>query len=170
MAGREIYRGKVIDVHIEAVTLPNGRDCELEIVAHPGGAACVAVNEQNQLCLIRQFRHVAGGFIWELPGGKIEDDEPPLETARRELREEAGVVAGRWRELGSMLSSPGVFDEVIHLYMATQLQWVGPAHEQHELIEIHWLPVDEALTLLMRTEIRDAKTIAGIVLARLAPS
>ena len=101
--------------------LPNGMRVPLEIVRHPGGAAVVAIDAQDRVCLLRQYRHAAGGYIYELPAGKLEPDEPPEATARRELVEEASVSAAHWTSLGAYFSSPGVFTEVIHLYLATEL-------------------------------------------------
>ena len=93
MADRQIYRGQVIGLGIETATLPNGQRLELEIVRHPGGAATVAVDAANRICLLRQYRHVAKGWLWELPAGKRDADEEPFTTAQRELEEEAGVRA-----------------------------------------------------------------------------
>src|SRR5580700_4460862 len=90
----------------------------LEVVHHPGGAATVALDGEERICLLRQYRYVAGGWLWELPAGKLEPDEPPLATAQRELAEEAGVRARHWRSLGTVLSSPGVFTERLHLFLA----------------------------------------------------
>src|SRR5688572_3809939 len=87
------FRGRVIRVTVDEVTLPNGHRASLEIVHHPGGAAAVAIDKDKRVCLLRQFRHAAGGFLWELPAGKLEPDEPPLLTAQRELVEEAGSDA-----------------------------------------------------------------------------
>src|SRR5271170_3523023 len=96
---RTIFRGRVILFNVETVRLPNGHLVELEIVHHPGGAAVAAVDAKQRVCLIRQFRHAAGGWIWELPAGKLEPQEPPQETARRELIEEAGTSAHSWHSL-----------------------------------------------------------------------
>jgi len=115
LATREIYRGRVVTLNIETVELPNGHRTDLEILHHPGGAAVVAIDAQRRVCLLHQFRHAAGGFLWELPAGKLEPDEPAALTARRELVEEGGVEARDWRELGQYISSPGVFTERIHL-------------------------------------------------------
>ena len=111
-----IYEGRVIKVSVDTVVLPNGMRVPLEIVRHPGGAAVVAIDAQDRVCLLRQYRHAAGGYIYELPAGKLEPDEPPESTARRELVEEASVSAAHWASLGAYFSSPGVFTEVIHLY------------------------------------------------------
>jgi hypothetical protein len=115
---RTIFRGRVITLNVETVDLPNGHRAQLEVVHHPGGAAVVAIDDLERVCLLRQFRHAAGGWIWELPAGKLEVAEPPLHTAQRELTEEAGVSARHWESLGSYVSSPGVFDEVIHWHRA----------------------------------------------------
>ena len=102
-----VYRGRLIELGLETAVLPNGATIELEIVRHPGGAVVLALDEADRVCLLRQYRHVVGDWIWELPAGVIEAGEDPLETAQRELREEAGLVAAQWRELGTMLPSPG---------------------------------------------------------------
>ena len=126
-----IYQGDIIDVNIEIVQLPDGRQFDLEIVRHPGGAATVALNEENQICLLRQYRHAANGWLWELPAGKLDHQEEPLRTAQRELHEEAGLRAKTWDSLGSLVSSPGVFTEVIHLFIARGLANVETRIEEH---------------------------------------
>lgn len=158
------FRGRVITVTTDDVVLPNGHRAKLEVVHHPGGAAIVALDCARRVCLLRQYRYVADGWLWELPAGKLEPDEPPLETAKRELIEEAGVSARRWESLGAVLSSPGVFAEAVHLFYATQLEPGTAAHERSEVIEVHWVPFADAYEWAMSGQIRDAKTI--IALAR----
>ncbi len=157
-----VYRGKIIDLYLELVTLPNGVKAELEIIRHPGGAAVVALDDDNRVCLLRQYRHVAGGWLWELPAGKLDPGEPPDATARRELEEEAGLRASRWEPLGSIVSSPGVFTEIVHLFLARNLVPVPANTEEHELIEVHWVPFTEALFRAQTGEITDAKTVIGL--------
>lgn len=159
---RPIYRGKVVELGLETVELPNGRTVELEIIRHPGGAAAVALDEEDRVCLLRQYRHAAGGWLWELPAGKIDPGETPFGTASRELAEEAGVESDDWTDLGDMLSSPGVFTEVIHLYLARGLRPVAQNHELHEVIEIHWLPLREVLRWCVDGTIKDSKTLIGL--------
>lgn len=161
-ARRVLHHGRIVDVCEEEVTLPNGSRLTLEIVSHPGGAAVVAINERDEVCLLRQYRHVAGGWIWEIPAGKLEPDHTPLDMARRELEEEAGLQARAWQPLGSVLSSPGIFTEVIHLFLARDLVSVPSRHEAHEVIEVHWKPFTEALDMAASGEIRDVKSIAGL--------
>jgi ADP-ribose pyrophosphatase len=163
---KPIYRGKVIELTLEGVTLPNGRQTELEIVHHPGGAAVVALDTDGNVCVLRQFRHAAGGWLWELPAGKLDPGEAPLATAQRELREEAGLIAADWQSLGRIVSSPGVFTEVIHLFLARGLTPVATQTEEHELIEVHWLPFQQALAMARDGEITDAKSVAGLFRAQ----
>jgi 8-oxo-dGTP pyrophosphatase MutT (NUDIX family) len=117
------------------------------------------------MCLLRQYRYVAGGWIWELPAGKLEPAEPPEDTARRELSEEAGVVATDWVNLGSLLSSPGVFAEVIHLYLARGLSASRPQPEDSEVLEVHWVSFRQACDMALSGELRDAKTTIGVLRA-----
>ncbi|HEY6642355.1 NUDIX hydrolase [Povalibacter sp.] len=159
---KNVFRGRVIEVNVERVQLPNAAIADLEIIHHPGGAAVVAVNERREICMLRQFRHAANGWLWELPAGKIDNREPPLQTAQRELEEEAGVSATSWKSLGDMVSSPGVFTEVIHLFLATGLTQAAAKPEEHEVLEVHWKPVAEVLQMAHRGELRDAKSLVGI--------
>jgi ADP-ribose pyrophosphatase len=160
---RTIYQGRVITLNLETVELPNGHVADLEIIHHPGGAAVVAVDAQGRVCLLRQFRHAAQGWIWELPAGKLEPNEPPLVTAGRELAEEAGTAAGQWHSLGGYVSSPGVFTEVVHLFLARQLHSVKTSHEASESIEVHWVDFDTACKRAARGEINDGKTALGLL-------
>ncbi|MHB8624287.1 MAG: NUDIX hydrolase [Sulfuricaulis sp.] len=161
-ANKVIYLGKIINLNLETVTLPNGAVAEFEIVHHPGGAAVVAVDSDSRVCLLRQYRHAAGGWLWELPAGKLDPGELPLATAQRELEEEAGLRAASWQSLGKVISSPGVFTEVVYLYLARNLHSVPVGTEAHEIIEIHWLPFSEALVQAQADKITDAKTLAGL--------
>ncbi len=163
---RTVYRGKVLKLNIERVELPNGTVAELEIAHHPGGAVVVAVDDGDRVCLLRQFRHAAGGWITELPAGKIDNQEPPLECAMRELAEEAGVKARLWDSLGRFFSSPGVFTEVIHVFLARGLAPCDSTPEQHEVFETRWVPLVEAVSLASDGRLQDAKTIIGLVWAK----
>jgi len=158
-----IYEGRVITVSVDTVVLPNGMRVPLEIVRHPGGAAVVAIDAQNRVCLLRQYRHAAGGYIYELPAGKLEPDEPPEVTARRELVEEASVSAAHWTSLGAYFSSPGVFTEVIHLYLATGLTPGASTPEPDEVFQVEWWPLELAVERARNGELADAKTVIGIL-------
>jgi 8-oxo-dGTP pyrophosphatase MutT (NUDIX family) len=161
----EIFSGRVIKVSVDQVQLPNGLRIPLEIVRHPGGAAVVALDSEDRICLLRQFRHAAGGYIHELPAGKLEPDEPPDVTAKRELAEEAAMSAASWAPLGAYYSSPGCFTEVIHLYLATNLQRAQAAPEQDEVFQVEWWPFERAVEKALAGELTDAKTIIGILRA-----
>lgn len=158
-----MYQGRIIDVNVERVLLPNGETADLEIVHHPGGAAIVAIDDLQQVCLLRQFRHAAGGWIWELPAGKLEPGEPPADTARRELVEEAGRTAEKWQDLGVILTSPGVFTERIHLFLAQGLVPCAAALELHEVIEVHWVTLQEAVAMAHDGRINDGKSVIGLL-------
>ncbi len=160
------FRGRVITVNVETVPLPNGTVADFEIIHHPGGAAVVAIDAQDQVCLIHQYRPAADGWVWELPAGRLEPGEPPQETARRELIEEAGREAVHWQSLGSILSSPGVFAETLHLYLARGLSECPLAREPHEVMEVHWMPMAEAVRRALQGELRDAKTIIALLRAQ----
>jgi ADP-ribose diphosphatase len=165
-----LYRGRVIDLELERCTLPNGLETQLEIVRHPGGAAAVALDAQRRVCLLHQYRHAAGGWLWELPAGKMDPGEGPLVTARRELAEEAGMEAGDWLSLGLMHSSPGVFTEIIHLFLARDLRPCGQSLGHDELLEVHWLPLAEALEWAVSGQITDAKTLIGLFRSAAGPA
>lgn len=157
-----IYQGKVIEVAVETVELPDGQAVALEMVHHPGGAAAVALDEHERVCLLRQYRHAARGWIWELPAGRLDAGETPLVTARRELAEEAGLIADEWIDLGALHSSPGIFDEVIYLWLGRSLSEQPTAHESGEVIEIHWMPLRQALDWCNDGTITDSKTLVGL--------
>jgi 8-oxo-dGTP pyrophosphatase MutT (NUDIX family) len=159
------YQGRVINVTVDDVQLPNGNRALLEVVHHPGGAAAVAIDRDGRVCLLRQYRYVAGGWVWELPAGKLEPREPPLATAQRELVEEAGIKARQWSTLGTLLSSPGVFGEVLHLFLATDLEPAAAAPEANEVLEVHWIPFALACEQALTGELRDAKTAIGLLRA-----
>jgi 8-oxo-dGTP pyrophosphatase MutT (NUDIX family) len=163
---RVIFEGRIVRLSVESLKLPNGEPLELEIVRHPGGAAIVALDDSDRLCLLRQYRHAAGGWLWELPAGKREKNEDPQATAARELSEEAGLRAMQWQKLGIVVTTPGFCDETIHLYLARQLTAVKTEQERHELIEIHWLPFSKAITQVHDGTIHDAKTMIGLLLAQ----
>lgn len=163
MDRKVIYRGRIIELALETPTLPNGTRPELEIVRHPGGAAVVAMDDDRHVCLLRQYRHAAGGWVWELPAGKRDAGEDPRATAARELGEEAGITARRWRSLGGIITSPGVFTEVVHLYLAQELARVPAQAERHEVFEVHWVALADAVARVMAGDITDAKTIVGLL-------
>jgi ADP-ribose pyrophosphatase len=159
---REIYRGRIIDLRVEEVELPSGQSVSLELVHHPGASAIVAVDARGEVTLIRQFRHAAGGFIWEVPAGTLARGEAPEACARRELREEAGQIASEWTALGSILTTPGFCDERIHLFLARQLSEAAQALDHDEVLTVSRVPMQRALAMVRSGEIEDAKSIAAL--------
>ena len=162
MSSQEIYRGRIVHLCLDEVTLPTGARVSLEVVHHPGAAAIVAIDDREEVTLIRQFRHAAGGFIWEIPAGVLNEGEKPIDCAARELREETGLVAGELDSLGSILTTPGFCDERIHLFLARGCQSSEQQLEADEVLTVSSFPFRTALDMIRRGEIQDAKSIAGL--------
>jgi ADP-ribose pyrophosphatase len=158
-----IQGGFRVVVSRERVTLPTGREMLIDIVHHPGAAAVVPFTGDGEVALIRQYRHAAGGMILEVPAGKLDAGEPPEQCAARELAEEAGYRAGRLVALGSIWTTPGFTDEVIHLFAAFDLARVASRPEDDEVIEVIRVPLARALELVWRGELRDAKSALALI-------
>jgi ADP-ribose pyrophosphatase len=161
-----VHEGRVFALHRDRVTLPNGVDATLDVIRHPGAAAIVPVTDQGQVVLIRQFRYAVGGSIWEIPAGTMEPGESPLACAQRELTEEIGVTAARWHPLGAIMPVPAYSDEIIHLYRAEALLPAKQQLDADEILDVHELHYGEALEMIRSGKIRDAKTIAGLMMAQ----
>lgn len=155
----------MVDLNLEEVRLPNGRAIQLEIIRHSGAAAAVPLKDDGNVVLVRQFRYAAGGMIYEIPAGRLEPGEAPLDCASREMKEEAGWEAQRWDRLGAIWTTPGFTDEKIHLFLARGLVETKRALEQDEVIEVLEIPLDRALAMVQRGEIQDGKTICALSLA-----
>ncbi len=159
------FEGRVIQVSVERLRYANGREYDIDFVRHPGAAAVVAVDAQERLCVVRQYRHGIGDFLWEIPAGKLDRGEAPEICAVRELAEETGVTARRWSSLGVYLPAPGIFTEVIHLFLAQQLQ-VGTARpDADEELELDWVPFAAAVERAARGEWNDGKTAMALLRA-----
>jgi ADP-ribose pyrophosphatase len=166
IASQHIHSGRIIDVSTERLLYANGREYDLDFVRHPGAAAVVAVDGAGRVCLVRQYRHGVTDFLWEIPAGKLDPGEAPQVCAVRELAEETGVAAKRWTSLGQFLPAPGIFSEVIHLYLAQELDVGAPAPDADEDLELQWLPLNEAIDKVLRCEWNDGKTALGLWRAR----
>jgi ADP-ribose pyrophosphatase len=160
-----IYRGKIIQLNLEKVRLPNGHVTELEIVHHPGAAAVVPFLDSERIVLIKQYRHAVGKYLYEIPAGKLIKGESPLSCARRELEEEIGYRARRFKKLASVYTSPGFCDELIHIYSATDLVKTKQNLESCEVLEAIEVPVQKIHHMIQSGEIQDAKSIIGLELA-----
>ena len=162
-----IYEGKIVHLHLMRVTLPSGKPGIREIVRHVNASAVVAVDENNNVLLVRQFRAPMGRVTCEIPAGKLDSpQEDPLEAARRELSEETGYQAEHWVKLTDMISSPGFCDEVISIFLATGLTR-GVAHpDDDEFLGLVRMPFDEAIARAQAGEFQDSKTLCGLLLAQ----
>ena len=162
---RVLWTGSVGTFGLETVDLVNGHRAELAILRHPGAAAVVPFLDRERIVLLRQFRHAAGGTIWEVPAGKLDGGEDPALCAARELQEETGYRAGRIEPTGAIFTTPGFTDEKIWLFAAFDLVAGESAHEDHELIRTEVVALARALDMIERGEITDGKTIAALFLA-----
>ncbi|MEA3108985.1 MAG: ADP-ribose pyrophosphatase [Gammaproteobacteria bacterium] len=166
ISSRSLYRGRIIEVSTEVLRYSNGREHELDLVRHPGAAAVVAVDGSDRVCFVRQYRHGIEDFLWEIPAGKLDKGEAPLACAVRELAEETGVTARSWTPLGLYLPAPGIFTEVIHLYLARELEVGVATPDVDEELGLEWLPLGEALGRVLRGEWNDGKTAMALVRAQ----
>ncbi len=162
MKRREVHRGRSISLWVEQAELPGGHSVELDVVRHPGASAVVPFAAPDRVLLIRQFRHAAGGTIWEVPAGKLDGDTPEV-CAAKELEEEVGRRAGRLEKLGWIWTTPGFTDEVIHLFAAYDLEPCPQRLEEDEVIEVVEMGLAEALDLVWRGELCDAKSALALV-------
>ena len=164
------WTGKRIKIRVDEVERSDGHRTTREVVEHPGAVAIVAWDGER-LAMVRQWRHATGQVLLEIPAGTLEPDEPPAETARRELAEEVRLAARHWTEGPRFYTAPGFCDELMHLFLATDLREdrSGEA-DADEVLDPAWLTLPEALAAIERGEIRDAKTIVGVSwLARRLP-
>jgi ADP-ribose pyrophosphatase len=165
-----LYQGKLFNVLLETVTLPNGKIKDREVVRHPGAAAMVPLLEDGKIVLVKQYRHAVGDFIWEIPAGTLEVGEEPVVCARRELAEETGYEAKNLDKLAEILPAPGYTDEHIHIYLATGLARAEQDLQDDEVLEVEPVDFDKALLMITRGEIQDGKTIAGLLLTSMRRS
>ena len=159
---KNIYKGRIVNLNLETVTLPNGATVELEVIHHPGAAAAVPLKDARTVILIRQYRHAVGGYIYEIPAGKLHSGEDPRECALRELEEEIGYKAGVLELVSSAYTTPGFTDEVIHIYKATQLQRGKQNLGHDEVLAIAEFPLEKTIAMIREGVIKDAKTIVGL--------
>ncbi|WP_438432258.1 NUDIX hydrolase [Gorillibacterium sp. sgz500922] len=158
---KPIFQGKVINVDVETVRLPDGGTATREIVRHPG-AVCVLAVIGERILVVEQYRKALGRNLMEIPAGKLERGEDPLSAAERELQEETGYTAGRLEKLASFYSAPGFCDELLHLYLAEDLK-AGDAHpDEDEFLECGAVTLEEAKQLIADGVIADAKTILAV--------
>lgn len=168
VSSRRVYAGRVINVDVDTVKYPNGTVGELEMVRHSGASAVVPFltdprSEDPQILLIKQFRHAADDFIYEIPAGKLDGGEDPKVCAERELREETGCTADRMDHLYTFYTTPGFTDERIHAFMATGLKHGSTSHETDEFLTLETVTLSRALELIKTGELKDAKSALAIL-------
>ena len=158
-----LFEGRVITLTKDTALLENGKTAEREVVHHHGGACILPVDDEGNVYMVRQFRYAMGEEIWELPAGKLEKDEDPFEAAKRELAEECGVTAGNYVDLGVLYPTVGYDSEKIYIWAARDLQTTGQHLDPDEFLDVVKMPFAQALEMVMSGEIKDSKTIAGLL-------
>ena len=165
---RAVYRGRLISVLEDRVTLPGGGAATREVVHHRGAVAVIAVTPDSRVLLVRQWRHAVGAALWEIPAGTRDEGEDPLGTATRELREETGYTAVRWRPLGEGYVSPGYSQELLSFFLAQDLAEGEAASDADERLDVGLFAAGD-IAALVRSRSTDCKTLAGLALAGLLP-
>ena len=160
------YRGRVFSLAKENVTLGNGVTTDLDVIHHPGAAAMVPLTGNNEVILLRQYRHAVRQEIWEIPAGTLEKGENPQTCAAREMEEETGYAAADFVRLGKIIPVPGYSDETITLFLCTGLTLKQQKLDADEQITVSPVPFNEAITMIRDGRIQDAKSIAGLFMAR----
>jgi ADP-ribose pyrophosphatase len=160
---KRAYSGRVVDLSVETIVLPGGRETIREVVRHPGAVAIVPMLSSQEVLLIKQFRYCTGKTLWEIPAGTIEQGETPAVCAERELIEEIGYRASTMKPMGGFYTSPGFCNEFLHLFLASDLEACESSPDRDEMIEVHKMTLDEALRKVEHGDIIDAKTIVGLL-------
>lgn len=163
LSRREIYRGRTFDVEVDQVRLPNGKEVEMEIVRHRGAAAVIPLLDDGTVIFVRQYRYATGGWLLEIPAGKLDGGESPEACARREVEEEVGYRAGKLEPLGWIWATPGFADEKIHLFLATDLAPAQQGLEEDEVLHIERMPLQDAIALAARGDFHDSKSICALL-------
>jgi len=165
-SSRQVFSSKVFDVALERAAGPRGVEMEKHVVRHPGAVAVLAQDGKGRVLLIRQYRLPLRKALWELPAGTVEPGETPLRTARRELLEETGLRARRWRKLAAFYTTPGFCDERMTLYLAGDVREGEAAPEPYELIQKRWFGWDELEAMMSSGRLQDGKTLLALLYAR----
>jgi len=168
IGSKRVYTGRIVSLDVDTAQYPNGTVGDLEMLRHPGASAVLPFLDDPsaadpRILLIRQYRHATGGYLWEIPAGRRDAGEAPEATASRELREETGYSCASLVPLTWIWTTPGFTDEKIHLYMASGLTPGSTAHEADEILDVHEIKWSEAIAMIRRGEIVDAKTLVAML-------
>jgi ADP-ribose pyrophosphatase len=164
---KTVYEGRIVNVRADVAELHNGKRVFREVVEHPGGVAIVPVTEDGNVLMVRQYRYPMGEELLEIPAGKLERGENPMDCAVRELSEETGCTAGKWVSLGATYPSPGFCEEILHLYLATELTR-GAAHpDEDEFLSAEEVSFPALTEMIADNKLPDGKTVTGVLKARL---
>ena len=164
---KPIFSGRIIQVHVDTVELPNGHTSTREVVNHPGGVGILALDQEDRVLTVTQYRYPYGKTLLEIPAGKLERGEDPYQAALRELREETGARTEKLISLGEIYPTPGYCDEIIRLYFARDLSWGKTDPDDDEFLQIRRIPLDELADEVLSGKVQDAKTAVAVMKAKL---
>lgn len=157
------FKGRIINLRVDEALLPNGATATREVVEHNGGICVVPITEKGEVLMVEQYRYPYGEVILEIPAGKRDGNEEPLEGGKRELREETGAIAENYTFLGELYPTPGYCGEVIYMYLATGLSFGETDPDEDEFLNVKKIPLEKAVDMIMKGEIKDAKTQTAIL-------
>lgn len=163
LSSQMIHRGKIVNLRVDSVELPNGKIGTREVVEHAGAVAVVPITENGEIIMVRQYRYPVEEILWEIPAGKLDQGETPEHCVRRELLEETGAIAANIYKIFSFYSSPGFSNEVLHIYGAENLTYQEQKLDEDEFVEVERVPLERAVQMINEGRIKDAKTIVGIL-------
>lgn len=164
---KDVFDGRIVKVHVDDVRLPNGQEALREVVDHVDGAAVLAMDEENRVLVVRQYRYVFGRVLAELPAGKLDPGEDPVAGALRELKEETGAEPEIFLPLGKIIPAPGCYGEVLHLFLARGLKFSQQHLDPDEFLHVERVPFNEMVHRCVNGEIDDAKTVAAVLRAKI---
>jgi ADP-ribose pyrophosphatase len=165
LTSKQIFDGKVVKLFVDTVELPDGSEAIREIVRHPGAVCVIPVTKDMDVVTVKQYRYAFEQIMLEIPAGKLEPGEDPFEAVKRELEEESGAVAKKIEYLGEIFTTVAIFDEKIHLYLATELEFKNAHPDEDEFLEVETIPLSELYNMVMDGDIKDAKTQIAILKA-----
>lgn len=163
LQSKEIFKGRVIDVTLDEIELQNGKTATREVVGHPGGVCIAALTKEGELLFVRQYRYPYHEVVLELPAGKLEPGQNPLENGKRELMEETGAEGVRYVSLGQLYPTPGYCAEIIHLYFCRVDRFTEPSPDEDEFLKVERIPLKRAVEMVLNNQIPDAKTQTAVL-------